>query len=284
MGACSAKIKEKVTEPEPDIDMSRSKTGVTEDEPTSRRSSYSAFTGSGSSVASDLVHVLSSVDNRGRIRDYYSVENTSLGVGSFSMVFKARSRRTKQQVAIKSISKAKAKILKAEKFRAVKSEIAVLKMLDHRNIVKLVETFEDERTIRLVMELCDGGELSERLIDAGKFTEAQAATLMRQIFQAVRYMHSKQVCHRDIKPDNVLFDSRESIECSNLKIIDFGSARVFQTVSRCTQRLALRITCLHKSCLAATTTRAICGVVEWSCTFCSAAILPSVVKRRRMSS
>jgi calcium-dependent protein kinase len=207
----------------------RSKTGATDVSPTTRKSTHSAFTGSGSSVASDLVHVLSSVDNRGRIRDYYSVENTPLGVGSFSTVFKARNRRTKQQVAIKSISKAKAKTLKAEKFKAVKSEITVLKMLDHMSIVKLVETFEDERTIRLVMELCDGGELSERLIDAGKFTEAQAATLMQQIFQAMSYMHSKQVCHRDMKPDNILFDSRESIEHSSLKIIDFGSARVFQS-------------------------------------------------------
>merc|ERR1719217_307796 len=78
------------------------------------------------------------------------------------------------------------------------------------------------------MELCTGGELSDRLIEVGKFTEGQAAGLMQQIFQAVCYMHANQVCHRDLKPDNVLFASRLPIEQSTLKVIDFGSACIFQ--------------------------------------------------------
>merc|ERR1712039_1146980 len=60
-----------------------------------------------------------------------------------------------------------------------KQEIAIMKMMDHPNIIKLYETFEDHRNIYLVMELCAGGELFDRIIESGHFTEVQAATLMR---------------------------------------------------------------------------------------------------------
>lgn len=185
-----------------------------------------------SSVTSDLTHVISTVDNTSRLRDFYSVERTTLGVGSFSTVSKGRSRASKQECAIKTISKSKvknSKESKADYFERIKSEITILQMLGHKNIVKLIDTFEDERTIRLVMELCSGGELSDRLTDVAKFTESQIAGLMQQVFLAVSFMHSKQVCHRDIKPSNILFESSQvPIEQSNLKLIDFGSARVFQ--------------------------------------------------------
>lgn len=183
------------------------------------------------SVLSDLSHVISIIDDTHRLRDFYSVDRATLGVGSFSTVSKGRCRASKKECAIKTIAKTKVKNLKESKadyFQRITREITILRMLKHKNIVGLIDTFEDERTIRLVMELCTGGELSDRLIDTGKFTESQAATLMRQILQAVSFMHSNQVCHRDIKPDNILFESQVSIERSTLKLIDFGSARVFQ--------------------------------------------------------
>jgi len=197
------------------------------------RSCRSRLSGSTqSSVTSDLVHVISTVDNTSRLRDYYSVERTTLGVGSFSTVCKGRNRASKRECAIKTISKSKVKSSKESKadyFERIKREISILQMLEHKNIVTLLDAFEDERTIRLVMELCSGGELSDRLTDVAKFTESQVAGLMQQVFQAVNFMHSQQVCHRDIKPNNILFESRQvPIEQSTLKIIDFGSARVFQ--------------------------------------------------------
>merc|ERR1712203_1333126 len=103
-----------------------------------------------------------------------------------------------------------------------KQEIAIMKMMDHPSIIKLYETFEDHRNIYLVMELCIGGELFDRIIEAGHFTETQAATLMQQIVKAIYFMHESHVCHRDLKPENFLFTTKESIEKALLKIIDFG--------------------------------------------------------------
>merc|ERR1719162_1725615 len=108
-----------------------------------------------------------------------------------------------------------------------KQEIAIMKMMDHPDIIKLFETFEDHRNIYLIMELCSGGELFDRIIDAGHFTEVQAAVLMQQIFRAIYYMHENKVCHRDLKPENFLFASKDPIEKCLLKIIDFGLSCVY---------------------------------------------------------
>jgi len=97
-----------------------------------------------------------------------------------------------------------------------------MKMMDHPNIIKLFETFGDHRNIYLVMELCVGGELFDRIIEAGSFTEMQAAVLMQQITRAVYYMHQNNICHRDLKPENFLFVTKDPIEKNTLKIIDFG--------------------------------------------------------------
>jgi calcium-dependent protein kinase len=104
----------------------------------------------------------------------------------------------------------------------LKREIAIMRVLDHPNIVKLIETFEDRRSIYLVMELCSGGELLDALAHATQFSEIQAATLMRQIFRAVFYMHENKTCHGDLKPDNLMFSTPGPIDASTLKIIDFG--------------------------------------------------------------
>mmetsp|Transcript_12904 Transcript_12904/g.32554 ORF Transcript_12904/g.32554 Transcript_12904/m.32554 type:complete len:395 (+) Transcript_12904:2-1186(+) len=100
--------------------------------------------------------------------------------------------------------------------------------MDHPNIIKLYETFEDHRNIYLIMELCTGGELFDRIIEAGHFTEGQAASLMQQIVRAIYYMHDNHVCHRDLKPENFLFVTKEAIEKNLLKIIDFGLSCEFQ--------------------------------------------------------
>lgn len=172
--------------------------------------------------SSDFAGQVAGVDNVGFIRNSYSIEKATLGVGTSSTVARGRSRSTKQMCAVKTISKVKAKSLSS-----ISDEIEIMRALHHRNIVKLIDTFEDRRTVHLVMELCAGGELSDRLVEVGKFTECQAAGLMEQIFDAVAFLHNKQICHRDLKPENILFSSLEPIEQSTLKLIDFGSACTF---------------------------------------------------------
>merc|ERR1719487_933576 len=83
--------------------------------------------------------------------------------------------------------------------------------MDHPNIIKLYESFEDHRNIYLIMEMCSGGELFDRIIETGHFTEVQAAIVMQQILRAMFYMH-----------ENFLFQTKDPLEKCTLKIIDFG--------------------------------------------------------------
>jgi calcium-dependent protein kinase len=163
------------------------------------------------------------IDNKGKLQDFYDVDKKKIGEGSYGSVSKAKNKSTGAQRAVKSISKQQMKNL--ERF---KQEIAIMKMMDHPNIIKLYESFEDNRNIYLVMELCTGGELFDRIIDAGHFTEVQAAILMTQIIRAIYYMHEGHVCHRDLKPENFIFQTKDPIEKSLLKIIDFGLSCTFQ--------------------------------------------------------
>jgi calcium-dependent protein kinase len=189
----------------------------------SARTASSGYSTPRDGESSAFANQVAGVDNIGQIRDTYSIEKATLGVGNSSTVSRARNKSTKQKCAVKTISKTKAKNLSG-----ISEEIAIMRMLDHENIVKLIDTFEDRRTVHLVMELCTGGELSDRLIEVGKFTESQAAGSMLELFEAVAYLHSKSICHRDLKPENILFSSLEPIAKSSLKLIDFGSACLFQ--------------------------------------------------------
>lgn len=102
-----------------------------------------------------------------------------------------------------------------------------MRKLDHPNTVLLYETFEDEKNVFLVMELCSGGELLGFILESGRHTEAQAVIVMRQVFQAVLYLHSVGICHRDIKHANTLLLSQAQIEDNVVKIVDFGLACCF---------------------------------------------------------
>eukprot|EP00922_Rhytidocystis_sp_ex-Travisia-forbesii_P049190 GHVS01073259.1.p1 GENE.GHVS01073259.1~~GHVS01073259.1.p1 ORF type:complete len:657 (-),score=105.06 GHVS01073259.1:698-2668(-) len=153
----------------------------------------------------------------GPLTDYYEVEQKKLGQGTYGSVCRAINRSTKSVKAVKTIAKSKVK--NVERFR---QEIAIMKSLDHPNILKLHETFEDHKNIYLVLELCKGGELFDRIIDEGYFSEMSAGVLMRHILSALYYCHEHNIVHRDLKPENFLF--LDKTKDSPLKIIDFGLA------------------------------------------------------------
>eukprot|EP00928_Gymnodinium_smaydae_P018455 TRINITY_DN17022_c0_g1_i2.p1 TRINITY_DN17022_c0_g1~~TRINITY_DN17022_c0_g1_i2.p1 ORF type:complete len:506 (+),score=149.06 TRINITY_DN17022_c0_g1_i2:127-1644(+) len=163
------------------------------------------------------------IANTGRLQDFYDMDRKKLGEGSYGAVYKATNNATSAVRAVKSISKEQMKNI-----ARFKQEISIMKMMDHPNIIKLYETFEDRKYIYLVMELCTGGELFDRIIDAGHFSELQAAVIMQQIIRAIYYMHENHVCHRDLKPENFIFMTKEVIEKNLLKIIDFGLSCSFQ--------------------------------------------------------
>jgi len=165
------------------------------------------------------------IDNPGKIIEFYELDRKKLGEGSYGSVCKGKNKSTSQIRAVKTIGKAQMK--NVERF---KQEIALMKMMDHPNIIKLFESFEDRKNVYLILELCTGGELFDRIIEAGHFTETQAATLMQQMIRGVYYMHENKVAHRDLKPENFLFSNKDAIDKKEniLKIIDFGLSCKFE--------------------------------------------------------
>lgn len=162
------------------------------------------------------------LENTGKIADFYDMDRKKVGQGSYGYVVKCTNKGTKLVRACKVIAKSAMKNL-----ARFKDEVRIMKMLDHPNIIKLYETFEDSRTVYLVMELCTGGELFDRILEMGAFTEVQAAIVMQHILRGMYYMHELHTCHRDLKPENFLLTTKEPIEQTTIKIIDFGLAREF---------------------------------------------------------
>eukprot|EP00746_Dinoflagellata_sp_MGD_P158862 gnl/MRDRNA2_/MRDRNA2_86576_c0_seq11.p1 gnl/MRDRNA2_/MRDRNA2_86576_c0~~gnl/MRDRNA2_/MRDRNA2_86576_c0_seq11.p1 ORF type:complete len:502 (+),score=115.79 gnl/MRDRNA2_/MRDRNA2_86576_c0_seq11:88-1593(+) len=167
--------------------------------------------------AGGIEHAKFIIDNPGKLHEFYDVDKKKMGEGSYGAVSKCTNKSTGVVRAVKSISKAQMKNL--DRF---KQEIAIMKMMDHPNIIKLYESFEDHRNIYLIMEICSGGELFDRIIETGHFTEVQAAMVMQQILRGIFYMHEIKLTHRDLKPENFLFQTKDPIEKCTLKIIDFG--------------------------------------------------------------
>jgi len=161
----------------------------------------------------------------GKVTDVYDVDKVKLGEGAFGSVSKCVNKFTHTPAALKTIRKAQ---LRGTSMNRLRQEIWVMKKLDHPNIIKLYESFEDRMNVYLVLELCTGGELFDRIIAAGHFSEVQAAIAMRQVFRGMYYMHENHICHRDLKPENLLLATKEPIEKNTLKIIDFGFARQFR--------------------------------------------------------
>lgn len=153
------------------------------------------------------------------IREHYDFIKV-LGFGKYGVVREAvelDSSSRASSVAIKSIPKKK---LKGD-YSLFTRELRVLQVLDHPNIIKLFETYEDEKYFHLVMELCPGGDLLDRLLDVGIYSELEAAAIMNKLLLAVNHMHSSYVCHRDLKPENILYAG------DVIKIADFGISSKF---------------------------------------------------------
>ena len=126
-----------------------------------------------------------------------------IGEGSYGSVQKCQVKDTGHWRAVKTVNRALVK--NTDQFM---EEMAIMKLLDHPNIVRLYETFEDARFVYLVLELCTGGELFDRIVADGKFTEQSAAIAVQQMLRAINYMHQNYIMHRDLKPENWLLVSR----------------------------------------------------------------------------
>ncbi|OMJ65155.1 hypothetical protein SteCoe_39021 [Stentor coeruleus] len=147
-----------------------------------------------------------------------------IGYGKFGTVREAKRKSSGKRYAIKSIQK---EVLNNNHI-VLRRELEILSRIDHPNIIRLFESYEDEKYMHLVMELCTGGDLRDRIIDKGSFTESEAATILKKILGAVNYLHLNSISHRDIKPDNFLYESKTSQE---IKLVDFGMSTCFSKLA-----------------------------------------------------
>jgi len=152
-----------------------------------------------------------------KVEDFYEMGEI-LGRGSFSVVRKAKNKANKKYYAVKVIQK------KAVRTEVLEREITIMQKLDHPHVLKMNEVFEEERTISIVLDIVTGGELFEKVVERGHFSEVDASALVSQIVGAVAYLHSQGVVHRDLKPENLLCTTDSKL---NIFVSDFGLSRIF---------------------------------------------------------
>ncbi|CAA7399639.1 unnamed protein product [Spirodela intermedia] len=161
--------------------------------------------------------------NFGYDRDFESKYTTGklLGHGQFGYTFVATQKANGDRVAVKRIDKSK--MLHSVAVEDVKKEVKILQALTgHENVVQFHNAFEDDSYVYIVMELCEGGELLDRILGKkdSRYSEKDAAVVVRQMLKVAAECHLHGLVHRDMKPENFLFKS--SKEDSPLKATDFG--------------------------------------------------------------
>ncbi|XP_010000058.1 PREDICTED: calcium/calmodulin-dependent protein kinase type 1G [Chaetura pelagica] len=145
----------------------------------------------------------------------------ALGSGAFSEVFLVKHRSTGQLFALKCIKKSP-----LTRDSSLDNEIAVLRKIKHENIVTLEDIYESTTHYYLVMQLVSGGELFDRILERGVYTEKDASVVIHQVLTAVKYLHENGIVHRDLKPENLLYLTPE--ENSKIMITDFGLSKMEQ--------------------------------------------------------
>jgi len=147
-----------------------------------------------------------------------------LGRGGFSVVRKGTHKQTGIPYAIKIIEKNQSE----EELQLLQREIDIMRKLKHKNIIGLEEVYDESAYIYLVLELVTGGELFDQIVSRGTYSERDAANVIRQILEAVEYMHDNGIAHRDLKPENLLCGGSHG---DVIKVTDFGLSKDFGTAT-----------------------------------------------------
>jgi len=156
---------------------------------------------------------------REEIGKYYELQE-KLGTGSFAVVKRALRKSDGKAFAIKVIKKNK---LKADELAVVHDEVEIMHKINHANCVILYEMFETKPKLYMVMELLTGGELFDRIVLKGNYSEKEASNVIKNVASAIQYLHSIGVVHRDLKPENLIYLNKD--DDSPIKITDFGLAK-----------------------------------------------------------
>ena len=157
----------------------------------------------------------------------YKIGNT-LGSGAFATVKLATCRSTGETFAMKIVEKKKFAMIefgrssKNSESEKIMREVDILQQCDHPNITKCYNVFDTPKRLYILLELVKGGELFDRLVDRGAFSESKARHIFRQLTRGIAYLHSRGISHRDIKPENILLQE----DGMSIKISDFGMSRL----------------------------------------------------------
>ncbi|KAK9277815.1 hypothetical protein L1049_027371 [Liquidambar formosana] len=224
MGNCNACVRGDISEDQSHNDHGRKKKKKTRERRPNPYSEDPIRSPAPIRVLKDVIPL----SHRARIGDKY-ILGRELGRGEFGITYLCTDRETREALACKSISKKKLRT--AIDIEDVRREVQIMSSLpDHPNVVKLKATYEDNEAVHLVMELCEGGELFDRIVARGHYSERAAATVARTIAEVVKMCHGNGVMHRDLKPENFLFANKR--EQSALKAIDFGLSVFFRPGER----------------------------------------------------
>jgi len=168
------------------------------------------------SIPSKALRLL--IETEDKIDQHYSLDQDSLGKGAFGVVKKATLRASGAVRAVKIIAKQSMK----ERLYRLKEEIEIMKLIDHPNLLMLYEIFEDSDNLYLALQMCAGGHVQGYVEKNGMLSEVQAGVVMRQVLLAVCYLHKQHICHRDLKAENCLLQTKGRIQKCNVKVADFG--------------------------------------------------------------
>jgi len=160
-----------------------------------------------------------------KVEEIYDLKE-KLGSGAFSTVKMGVHKKTSEKRAVKIIDKEK---IGKEKKEMLDREVDILKRIQHPNIISVVEIFESDKYLYLIMELATGGELFDEIVKVGHYSEKDASKFVRQVTEAVAYLHTKGIVHRDLKPENLLLSSKKGD--THLKLADFGLSKVMEAAA-----------------------------------------------------
>jgi len=142
----------------------------------------------------------------------------TIGTGGFSVVKYGVNKETGENVAVKIVQQSNAQMIMEREIEIMK------KAASHPNILRLYDVYQTSKNIFLVMELARGGEVFDHIVKHGEYSEHDASIIARKIVEAVRFLHSQGIAHRDLKPQNLLCASDDP---TDIRISDFGLSKVF---------------------------------------------------------
>lgn len=144
-----------------------------------------------------------------------------LGEGGYAVVRSGKSKHDERDVAVKVMNRSS---IDHETEASIRNEVSLLQSIEHPNIVRAFELFEEPEHFYFVLEKISGGELFDRIVKKTFYSEVEARHLAKVLLEAIKYCHDHNIAHRDLKPENILMVSNE--DDAELKIVDFGFAAI----------------------------------------------------------